>query len=194
MKQLVFFASGSGTNFQSVIDAVETEIIDAEIVGLITNKKNIKALERAKKHKIPSKIVSPIKFKSQQAYENQLMAALEKWNPTLIILAGYLLKIPDSVIGKYEGKIINIHPALLPKYGGKGFYGKKVHQAVLEGDEIESGCSVHIVTKEYDEGPVLAQRKVPVHPTDTPEKLAGRILKQEHILLPEVIQKLVGDY
>ncbi len=194
MKKIVFFASGSGTNFQSVIDAVEAGTVEAEIAGLITNKKNIKAIERARNHNIPVQTLATADFKTSSDYEKGLLNILKKWNPYLIVLAGYLLKIPNSVIEKYPGKIINIHPALLPDYGGKGFYGMKVHQAVLKAGETETGCSVHLVTKEYDEGPVLAHRKVPVHQTDTPEKLAKRVLKQEHKLLPEVIQNLIEDH
>ena len=193
MKKLVFFASGSGTNFQSVIDAVEKGMINAQIAGLITNKKGIKAIERAEKNDIPVQILAPAGFERSAEYEKELLNILERWNPYLIVLAGYLLKIPDLVIEKYEGRIINIHPSLLPDYGGKGFYGMKVHQAVLKGGEIETGCSVHVVTREYDEGPVLAQRKVSVHQTDTPDQLAQRVLEQEHQLLPEVIKHLVDD-
>lgn len=189
MKQLVFFASGSGTNFQSVIDAVESGEIPARISGLIVNKKNIGALLRAKKHGIPAKVLKPSSFPSQQDYEQKLLATLSKWDPDLIVLAGYLLKIPGSVIKAYPKKIINIHPSLLPKFGGEGFYGERVHEAVISSDETESGCSVHIVDEEYDQGPVLDQRTVPVHPGDTPEKLAERVLEQEHKLLPEVIKK-----
>lgn len=193
MKNLVFFASGSGTNFQAVIDAVETGNIDAKIRGLITNKTDIGSINRAKKHNIPVRLLQPSEFNTPASYEEALLSTLKNWEPYLIVLAGYLLKIPDAVIKTYEGQIINIHPSLLPKYGGKGFYGLNVHKAVLEGGETETGCSVHVVTREYDEGPVLAQRKVAVHKTDTPEKLAARVLKQEHQLLPAVIKNLVRN-
>lgn len=191
MKNIVFFASGSGTNFQSVIDAVESGDIDSRIAGLITNKKGIQSIERAIKHGIPVKVINRGEFESEKQYEKTLLEVLEKWNPYLIVLAGYLLKIPDRLIEKYSGKIINIHPSLLPKYGGKGFYGQKVHEAVLKSGEKETGCSVHVVTKVYDEGPVLAQHKVPVYESDTAEQLAARVLEQEHKLLPEVIKDLV---
>lgn len=193
LKNLVFFASGSGTNFQSVIDAIVRGDINARITGLITNKSGIKSIERAKKHTIPFKILHPDEFESAQKYENVLLEILAQWNPYLIILAGYLLKIPEGVIKHYEGKIINIHPSLLPKYGGKNFYGLNVHKAVIEGGEQESGCSVHVVTEEYDKGPILEQRKVPVYASDTAEKLAARVLEQEHQLLPEVVGNLVED-
>lgn len=193
LKQIVFFASGSGTNFQSVIDAIEAGKIEARITGLISNKPDIGAVDRAKKHHIPTAILSPADYADQKAYESALLNRLKKWNPNLIVLAGYLLKIPSRVIREYEGQIINIHPALLPKYGGKGFYGMNVHEAVIEADESESGCSVHIVTEAYDEGPVIGRCTVPVQSSDTPEKLARRVLEQEHKLLPDVINKLLTN-
>ncbi|HLR77037.1 MAG TPA: phosphoribosylglycinamide formyltransferase [Balneolaceae bacterium] len=193
MKNLVFFASGSGTNFQSVIDAIEEGRLNARIAGLITNKNEAYCTKRAEKHNIPVKVLAPSDFESSGHFDEKLLEILEQWNPYLIILAGYLLKIANPVIEKYSGQIINIHPSLLPKYGGKGFYGKKVHEAVLKGGETETGCSVHIVTEQFDEGPILEQRKVPVYQTDTPEQLAARVLKQEHQLLPEVIANLIED-
>jgi formyltetrahydrofolate-dependent phosphoribosylglycinamide formyltransferase len=191
---IVVFASGSGTNFQSIIDAIEDGKINGRICGLITNKKDIQSIERARKHDIPHVTISPSDFDNQADYIDALITRLTNWETDLIVLAGYMLKIPSAVIENYEGKIINIHPSLLPKYGGKGFYGIKVHQAVLENEEQESGCTVHIVTEEYDEGPILAQRKVPVYDTDDAEQLAERVLKQEHQLLPEVIAELANKH
>lgn len=194
MINIVVFASGSGTNFQSIIDAVDEGKINGRIRGLITNKSDIQAIERAHQHNIPHITISPGTFDNQSEYVDTLITRLANWEADLIVLAGYMLKIPAAVIKNYEGKIINIHPSLLPKYGGKGFYGINVHQAVLENKEHESGCTVHIVTEEYDEGPILAQRKVPVYDTDDAEELAKRILKQEHKLLPEVIAELANKH
>ncbi|MDR9419705.1 phosphoribosylglycinamide formyltransferase [Gracilimonas sp.] len=188
MKNLVVFASGSGTNFQSIIDAVESGELTANIAGLITNKPNIGALERALTHGIPSRIISPQEYSTEDEFAEELLKQLRAWGTDLIALAGYLKKIPSSVIREYENRILNIHPALLPKFGGKGFYGLNVHKAVIEAGEKESGCSVHIVTEEFDEGPVITQKKVPVQNDDTPKKLAQRILEQEHKLYPEAIQ------
>lgn len=193
MKQLVFFASGSGTNFQSVIDAVETGRIEARIAGLITNNPDAGAIQRARNHDIPVRVLAPASFEGRGAYESELLQTLERWQPDLIVLAGYLLKIPRPVLRAYPQRIINIHPSLLPKFGGKGFYGKRVHQAVLEAGEDTSGCSVHIVDEEYDRGPVLAHRTVPVKASDTADSLAQRVLKQEHELLPEVIQNYLSN-
>lgn len=193
MTHLVVFATGSGTNFQAIIDAVNTGQINARISGLVSNRTDNKALERARKHNIETRSIRPQDFPSQKEYTRTLLKQLKKWQTDWIILAGYLLKIPTAVIQEYENRIINIHPSLLPKYGGKGFYGEKVHRAVLEQGETESGCTVHIVTEEYDEGPILAQKKVPVYPSDTPKELASRVLKQEHKLLPEVIADLIEN-
>ena len=194
LKNIVVFASGSGTNFQSIIDAVRRGELNARISGLITNKPGIGAIERGKKNDIPTKVINPHKLSSERGFEEALLRQLDTWDADLIVLAGYLKKIPASVIKKYSNRILNIHPSLLPKFGGKGFYGSNVHKAVLEAGETESGCTVHIVTEEFDEGPVLAQTKVPVHDNDTPEDLAKRILKEEHRLYPKTIQKHIQNF
>ena len=193
MKQLVFFASGSGTNFQSVIDAVKEGEIDANIAGLIVNKPGTGAAERAAKNDIPVEILAPSSFETSEAYQSVLLNTLKRWQPDLIVLAGYMLKIPERIIEAYPEQIINIHPSLLPKFGGKGFYGIKVHKAVLDAGENETGCSVHLVNEQYDQGPVLAQRKVPVKESDSPETLAKRVLEKEHELLPQVIKNYLKN-
>jgi len=190
---IVVFASGSGTNFQAIIDATEDGSIDGQIAGLITNKSDIQAIERARNHGIPHKLLSPSEFPTQKEYITALLQQLKKWDTDLIALAGYLVKVPAEIIQQFEGRIVNIHPALLPKYGGKGFYGMNVHRAVIENEESESGCTVHVVTEEYDQGPILGQRKVPVKPNDTPSSLAKRVLKEEHELFPSIIAKLADQ-
>lgn len=189
MKNIVVFASGSGTNFQSIIDAVQRGDIDARLAGLVTNKPGIPAIARAQKSDIPVRILNPADFSDKQDYSNHLLKQLLYWKTDLIVLAGYLKKIPSAIVRHFDKRILNIHPALLPKYGGKGFYGLNVHAAVLESGDKESGCTVHVVTDDFDEGPILAQVKVDVHETDSPEDLAERVLKQEHKLLPEVIKQ-----
>ncbi|HEX6981670.1 MAG TPA: phosphoribosylglycinamide formyltransferase [Balneolaceae bacterium] len=190
MANIVVFASGSGTNFQAIIDAVESGKIDGRLRGLITNKPDIGAIKRAKKHNIEYSILSPADFTDADKYTRVLLQTLNEWETDIIALAGYLVKVPTEIINRYEGRILNIHPALLPKYGGKGFYGLKVHQAVVENEELESGCTVHLVTDEYDAGPVLAQAKVAVKKSDDASTLAKRILEQEHRLYPKVIAKM----
>lgn len=187
MNHIVVFASGSGTNFQALIDAVESGKIDARIRGLIVNRDGIGSVERARNHRIEFRLLSPPEFNDYSDYERALLETLNDWDTDLIVLAGYLLKIPDRVIAAYRDRILNIHPSLLPQYGGKGFYGMNVHRAVIDNNDSESGCTVHIVTEEYDAGPVLAQTKVPVYDSDDPETLAARVLEQEHKLLPETV-------
>jgi formyltetrahydrofolate-dependent phosphoribosylglycinamide formyltransferase len=184
---LVFFASGSGTNFQSVIDAIESGQIQARISGLITNRPEAGAIKRAQKHDIPAYVIDP----NAPDFEQKLLNLLSELNPDLIVLAGYLKKIPTGIIKNYSGKIINIHPSLLPKYGGKGYYGMNVHRAVLENKENVSGCTVHFVNEIYDNGQIIEQIEVPVSSTDSPESLAKKILRREHELLPNTIQKLL---
>lgn len=194
MINIVVFASGSGTNFQAIIDAVNGGQIDGQIQGLITNKEGIQAIERAQKNNIDCRRLSPSDFSSDQKYIDALLSQLQDWNTDLIALAGYMIKIPPRVIEAYQNRIINIHPSLLPKYGGKGFYGMNVHRAVIQNDEKESGCTVHVVTEEYDQGPILGQRKVPVNQADTPETLAKRVLKEEHKLFPKIISDLADQF
>lgn len=193
MINIVVFASGSGTNFQAIIDAVENNQINGRIQGLVSNRPFIQAIERAKKHNISHKVLSPSNSSDYNQYTEALLNQLEQWDTDLIVLAGYMIKIPTAVIERYEERIINIHPSLLPKYGGKGFYGMKVHRAVIDNEDAESGCTVHIVTEKYDDGPILAQRKVPVKKDDDAQSLAARILKHEHELFPEVIAKMADE-
>lgn len=193
MKHIVVFASGSGTNFQALIDAVESGRIAARIGGLVSNKTDNKALDRARKHGIDTVTLAPSSFSDYSEYEDALLQQLKNWKTDLIVLAGYMIKIPAAIIEEYRGRIVNIHPSLLPKYGGKGFYGIKVHRAVIENKEKQSGCTVHLVTEEYDKGPVLGQEKIPVLEGDNPESLAKRVLKKEHELLPKVVGELIED-
>jgi phosphoribosylglycinamide formyltransferase 1 len=189
VKRLVVFASGSGSNFQAIIDAAEKKDIHAAIAGLIADRDGIGAIDRAKKHQIPVKIIPT---PDTGIFAEKLKTQLALWSPDLIVLAGFLKKIPDDIVKEYAGKIINIHPALLPEFGGKGFYGLHVHQAVLEAGKTKSGCTVHYVNEEYDRGDIIEQKEVPVYPSDTPGTLAARVLKSEHKLLPSVIKKIIN--
>lgn len=189
MQNITVFASGSGTNFQSIISATRSGILNARLVGLICNKDGIGAIEKATASQIPSVIINPNDFLSSEQYEGSLLEQLEFWDTDIIVLAGYLKKIPLSVIEKFPNRILNIHPSLLPKYGGKGFFGLKVHSSVIEAGDKKSGCTVHIVTEKYDDGLILGQSKIPVLEDDTPAILAKRVLEQEHILYPKIIQK-----
>lgn len=188
MKKLAIFASGSGTNFQAIIDAIAKNELEAQIAGLITNRDETGAASRAISNHIP---VTVIKDSDPVILNEKIEAQLSAWDPDLIILAGFLKIIPDGIVRNYHRRIINIHPSLLPKYGGKGFYGMIVHQAVLKSGDKVTGCTVHYVNDEYDKGDIIEQTHVEVHPTDTVEKLAARVLKAEHQLLPRVIKELL---
>jgi len=193
VNKLVVFASGSGSNFQAIIDAIERGDVSAAIRGLITSRHNIGAIEKANRAGIEFRVIAPGHFPDEPAFAAELLKQLKEFDPDLIILAGYMVRIPSAVVRAYPGRIINIHPSLLPKYGGKGFYGLRVHQAVLDAGETVTGCTVHLVDEQYDRGPILAQRTVPVHENDTPGTLAERVLEQEHQLLPITIQKLLTN-
>lgn len=184
-------ASGSGSNFQAIIDATRSGKLQAHITGLIASRDGIGALKKAEANQIPQFVLSPKSYTSETEFAHALLTCIDALKPDLIVLAGYLIKLPATVIQAYPGKIINIHPSLLPHYGGKGFYGMNVHKAVIADKNSTSGCSIHIVTEEFDEGPVVAQATVPVLEDDTPEALAARVLEKEHILLPATIQRLL---
>lgn len=188
-KKIAVLASGSGSNFQALINHFEAHP-NVEISLLIASKAGIGAIGRATRHGIPVRVLPSSKI-SPSAYEIGLLNCLEHSKADLVVCAGFLSLIPEVVIQQYRNRIINIHPSLLPKYGGKGFYGLKVHQAVIEAQEKESGCTVHMVDERYDEGSIIAQRVVAVKESDTPESLAARILEEEHILLPSVAEHLL---
>src|SRR5690606_2771018 len=148
---------------------IDSGELDAQVCGLIVNKEGVGAIERAQKKTIPVYYISEKHLSDYDAFVNQLLATCLKLNPDVIALAGYMRKIPAQLIEAFKGKMLNIHPALLPKFGGKGMYGMNVHRAVVEAKETESGCTIHIVTAEFDEGPILAQAKVPVFEADSAE-------------------------
>ncbi|NIP41695.1 MAG: phosphoribosylglycinamide formyltransferase [candidate division Zixibacteria bacterium] len=186
--RLAVFASHGGTDLQSIIDAAKDEGYPAGIVLMVSNNKIAFAVERAKNANIPTVIWQRKKFEDDQAYTDYMVNLLEEYEVDLICLAGYMKLIPSEIVRKF--KIINIHPALLPKYGGKGMYGMHVHEAVLEAGERTSGATVHQVNEKYDEGKILAQWEVPVKEDDTPETLQKRVLETEHKLYPDTIAKI----
>lgn len=190
-KNIVVLASGTGSNFKALHKATVKKEVPARITALISDNPEAGALEYARENDIRGIVLSPRDYDNPTEYEAELRAILEKESPKLIVLAGYLKKIPDEIVDLYKRKIINIHPALLPKYGGKGWYGMRVHRAVIENRDKESGCTIHYVTREYDEGPIIAQSRIPVREDDTAESLAARILKQEHLLYPKIVRFLL---
>jgi phosphoribosylglycinamide formyltransferase-1 len=182
------FASGGGTNFQALLDR-QRPGGSWEIVLLLTDRAESGAVARAEKAGVATAVVST-KGRELADVGREMLGLLEAHAVDVILLAGYLKLVPPGVVASYPGRIVNIHPALLPDFGGKGMYGIHVHRAVLESGATESGASVHFVDEEYDRGRVLAQRRVPVRAGDTPEELAARVLEVEHRLYPDAVDHL----
>jgi len=182
------FASGRGTNFKAIIEAIQNGRLDAEVRVLISNKENAGALSIARDNGIPTSVVSRQNFTSRDLFVKTLLSTLEKYGVNFIALAGYMKKIPPEVIAAYQNRILNIHPALLPLFCGKGMYGDRVHRAVLEQGCKVTGVTVHLVDEVYDHGPIVAQQCVPVKEKDTPESLAARVLRVEHEIYAKALQ------
>lgn len=174
-------ASGKGSTLQNLIKCCEESKINAQIVCVISNKPKVGAIEIAKENKIPSFVTTN---------NNEIFQILDDFDVDLVVLAGYLALL--NVPSKYENRILNIHPSLLPKFGGKGFYGLSVHKAVLEAGEKETGCTVHIVDDEYDNGKILFQKKVPIFSKDTPEILQKRVQAVEKEVYPTIIEEFLN--
>ena len=188
MKNIAVFASHGGSNLQAVIDGCKAGRINARVSVVISNNSSAFALERAKAEGIPFYHISRM---TCQDLDNETLSILAAHKADIIFLAGYLKKISPVVIRAYENKIFNIHPSLLPKYGGKGMHGLNVHRAVLNAGEAETGVTIHRVCHAYDEGEIIAQKRVPILDGDTPETLAARVLEEEHKLITETLARLV---
>ncbi len=188
--RLGFLVSHGGSNLQAILDAIEAGQVPARPCVVICNNSDAAALTRAAAKGIPARHLSSKTHPDPAALDAAILAALQDNEVALVVLAGYMKKLGPGVLRAYRHRILNIHPALLPKYGGQGMYGMRVHHAVLAAGERESGATVHLVTDEYDEGPVLAQAQVPVLPGDTAEALQARVLEQEHRLYPEVLRRI----
>lgn len=185
MKNIAIFASGSGTNAENIINHFNNGNL-AKVVVVLTENKNAYVLERAKKHG-----VSAFYFPIEDLKNGKILDLLKEYCVDIIVLAGFLKLFPESIIEEFPNKIINIHPALLPKFGGKGMYGNRVHQAVIEAGEQESGITIHNVNPNYDDGDIIFQAKCPVIKDDTPETLAQRVHSLEYKYYPEVIESLL---
>ncbi|MBS1686873.1 MAG: phosphoribosylglycinamide formyltransferase [Bacteroidetes bacterium] len=186
-KHIAVFASGRGSNAQAIIDHFKSHP-SIKVALIVTNKKDAGVIQIAKENRIPFDIVSPAELNN----EEELLDMLEIYDIDLIVLAGFLLLIPAFLVKAYPNKIINIHPAILPKYGGKGMYGKHVHEKVLTNKDTESGITIHYVNEHYDEGQYIAQFRCHVEPADTIETLAARIHELEHEHYPKEIEKLLS--
>ena len=190
--RIAVFISGSGSNLQSIIDNIENGTLNCEISYVIADRECF-GLERAEKHGIKNIKLDKKLFGNKLSGEISAILENDIEKTDYIVLAGYLSILSESFINKWNRKIINIHPSLLPKFGGKGMYGMNVHRAVIEAKETESGCTIHFVDTGVDTGEIILQIKVPVLSDDTPEILQKRVLEKEHILLIEGIKKLLGQ-
>jgi phosphoribosylglycinamide formyltransferase-1 len=196
MLRILACVSGGGTNLQALIDRVEDGTIKgAEIVKVISNNPGVFALERAKKHGIEGCVVSPKNYETRAAFNDALLAAVDEAQPDLIVLAGFLVVIPPKMIEKYSGKIINIHPSLIPAFCGTGYYGLKVHEAALERGVKVTGATVHYVDEGTDTGPIIMQKAVEVMEGDTAKVLQQRVMEQaEWIILPKAVQMIADKH
>ena len=194
MLNVVVMVSGGGTNLQAILDAVEDgRIRNTKICAVISNNAGAYALERAKNHGIPGTVISPKQFASREAFNEAFLEEVEKLQPDLIVLAGFLVVIPPAMIRRYPNRIINIHPSLIPSFCGTGYYGLKVHEAELERGVKVAGATVHFVDEGTDTGPIILQKAVEVKKGDTPEILQRRVMEEaEWKILPRVIQ-LMAD-
>lgn len=185
-----FFSSHGGSNMQTIINACKEEKLDGEPCVVISNNSDSTALTRAKSEGIPYYYRSPKTHCDFDELDGEILNILRKYSVNIIVLVGYMKKIGPKVLKEYKGRILNIHPSLLPKYGGKEMYGDRVHEAVIGNKEKVTGVTVHIIDEEYDNGSIINQCEVPVYEEDTVDILASRVLKKEHEIFVETLQKI----
>ena len=190
--RLGFLASGGGTNLQSILDACRDGRLHAEPRVVIGNNSRSGALARARARGIPARHLSGRTHPEPAALDAAIRDALRAEEVEVVCLAGYMKRVGPRTLAAFDGRVLNIHPGLLPSHGGRGFYGLRVHEAVLAAGDRVSGVTVHVVDEIYDHGPVLAQEQVPVEPGDTPETLAARVLEVEHRFYPEILQRIAS--
>lgn len=195
MLNIVVCVSGGGTNLQAIINSIDAgTITNAQIVRVISNNKNAHALDRAKEHNIDAIAVSPKDYADRELFNKALLAAVDEVEPDLIVLAGFLVVIPEMMITKYRNRIINIHPSLIPSFCGTGYYGLKVHEAALARGVKVTGATVHFVDEGTDTGPIILQKAVDVLPGDTPKILQQRVMEQaEWKILPQAIDMIANN-
>jgi phosphoribosylglycinamide formyltransferase 1 len=185
---IAVFASGRGSNFQALLSAIDAGLVPARIVLLISNRSDAGAMEIARARGIPAIHLSLKSFPSEEKFAEAMLHRLSEHHAELIALAGYLKKIPVLVVRAYHNRIVNIHPALLPAFGGAGMYGHYVHEAVIASGVKISGATVHLVDEEFDRGPIVMQETVTIDPEDTPESLAAKVLTIEHNIFPRALK------
>lgn len=194
MLKVAILVSGGGTNLQAILDAVDSgAITNAKVEVVISNNKNAYALERARNHGIEALCISPKDYETRDAFNEAFLEKLDSCQPDLIVLAGFLVVIPEKMIEKYRNRIINIHPSLIPSFCGTGYYGLKVHEGVLGRGVKVTGATVHFVDEGTDTGPIILQKAVEVHQDDTPEILQRRVMEQaEWIIMPKAIDLIAN--
>lgn len=186
MKKIVIFASGNGTNAENIIQYFEKNG-SSKVVAVFCNNPNAKVIEKSKNKQVPCVV-----FSKEELNTAAFLKKVVDFSPDLIVLAGFLLQFPAQIIKAYPNKIINIHPALLPKYGGKGMYGVHVHVSVLENKEVETGITIHYVNEEYDEGKIIFQKEISIINCKTSEEIAKKVQGLEQIYLPEVLHQILS--
>ena len=187
-RKIAIFASGSGTNAEQIMTFFKSHPL-AEVALVLSNKPDAFVLERAKRFNVPTHVFDRATFRETSS----VLQVLQEKDVSLVVLAGFLWLVPGYLINAFKGRIINIHPALLPAYGGKGMYGRHVHEVVIKSGDKESGISIHFVNEHYDEGAIILQARCEVLPDDTPESLAERIHHLEHRHYPQVIEELIKE-
>ncbi len=187
MTRIAILASGSGSNAEAIMKAFENDT-EIKVTLVISNNREAGVLARAKKYSVLTKVIN-----SAQTTEGLMLMTLVQNQIDYIVLAGYMKLIPADIIESFENRILNIHPALLPKYGGKGMYGENVHKAVKEANENESGITIHLVNENYDEGTILFRKRVALEPTDSYKEIGEKVLKLEHEFYPQIIKKTISD-
>ena len=195
MLKMAVLVSGGGTNLQAIIDKLEErQITNAEISVVISNNPNAYALERAKKHGIEARCISPKQYENREAFNEALLAALQSYGVDLVVLAGCLVVIPEIMVQAYPNRIINVHPSLIPSFCGTGYYGLKVHEAVLARGAKVTGATVHFVDEGTDTGPIILQKAVEVREGDTPEILQRRVMEEAELeIMPKAIDLIAND-
>lgn len=194
MLRVVVCVSGGGTNLQAILDAIDNHTItNTEVVAVVSNNANAYALERAKEHGIEGVCISPKQFENREKFNESFLEKIDSYQPDLIVLAGFLVVIPERMIQKYRNRIINIHPSLIPSFCGTGYYGLKVHEGALARGVKVTGATVHFVDEGTDTGPIILQQPVMVEADDTPQVLQRRVMEQaEWKILPQAIDLIAG--
>lgn len=194
MLKLAVLVSGGGTNLQAILDSLaDGRITNAKIVTVISNNRNARALERAKAAGVPAQCISPKDYESRDLFYDALLEALNESGADLVVLAGCMVVMPEKIVRRYENRIINIHPALIPSFCGKDFYGLRVHEGVLKRGVKVTGATVHFVDQGTDTGPIILQKAVDVRPGDTPERLQRRVMEEaEWVIMPRAIDLIAN--